>query len=73
VNATKYWNTVMSNYNKIPFVTPVNTDLAGFVTQKAVDGIFLKIADEEKNIRANPTQQVSALLKKVFSYAIAKK
>ena len=73
VNATKYWSTVMSNYNKIPFVAPVNTDLAGFVTQKAVDGIFLKIADEEKNIRANPTQQVSALLKKVFSYAIAKK
>jgi Protein of unknown function (DUF4197) len=72
VNATKYWSDVMSAYNKIPFVQPVNTDLAGFVTQRAVDGIFLKIADEERNIRANPMQQVSALLKKVFTYATKK-
>ena len=72
VNATKYWSDVMTTYNKIPLVQPINTDLTGYVTQKAVDGIFLKIADEEKNIRANPVQQASALLQKVFGYALKK-
>ncbi len=69
VNATKYWSDAMNVYNKIPFVTPVNTDLAGYVTDKAIQGIFLKVADEERNIRANPLQQASALLQKVFGYA----
>jgi hypothetical protein len=72
VNATKYWSDVMNVYNKIPFVTPVNTDLAGYVTDKAIQGIFLKVADEERNIRANPMQQASALLQKVFNYATQK-
>ena len=69
-NATKYWSDVMGTYNKIPFVQPITTDLTGFVTQKAVEGIFLKIAEEERNIRTNPIQQASALLQKVFSYAL---
>jgi hypothetical protein len=64
--ATKYWGDVTSNYNKIPLVTPVNTDLAGYVTGKAIEGLFLKIADEEKSIRTNPAARVSALLQKVF-------
>jgi hypothetical protein len=64
--ATKYWGDVTSTYNKIPLVTPVNTDLAGYVTGKAIDGLFLKIAEEEKNIRINPAARVSALLQKVF-------
>ncbi|MBF0185425.1 MAG: DUF4197 domain-containing protein [Magnetococcales bacterium] len=42
------------------------TDLDGYVTSKAVDGIFIKLADEEKNIRANPAARSSSLLKKVF-------
>jgi hypothetical protein len=64
--ATKYWGDLMSAYNKIPLVTPVNTDLAGYVTGKAIDGLFLKIAEEEKNIRTNPAARVTALLQKVF-------
>jgi hypothetical protein len=65
-DATKYWGDAMSAYNKIPLVTPVNTDLAGYVTGKAIDGLFLKIAEEEKNIRTNPAARVTALLQKVF-------
>ncbi|MEN9522135.1 MAG: hypothetical protein RL065_512 [Bacteroidota bacterium] len=65
-DATKYWGDVMSAYNKIPLVTPVNSDLTGYVTQKAIDGLFLKIADEEKNIRTNPAARATALLQKVF-------
>jgi len=36
------------------------------VTQKAMDGLFLMIAEEEKKLRANPMEAGSALLKNVF-------
>lgn len=66
VGATKYWNTVFTTYNKIPFVEKVNPDLEQFVTQKALDGLFIQVAKEEKEIRQNPAARVSDLLKKVF-------
>lgn len=42
------------------------TDLDGYVTQKALDGLFLLVADEEKKIRENPLGRTTNLLKKVF-------
>ncbi len=36
------------------------------ITQKAMDGLFLMIAEEEKKLRANPIGAGSDLLKKVF-------
>ena len=42
------------------------TDLDGYVTQKALDGLFLLIADEEKSIRKKPIGRTTSLLKKVF-------
>ena len=41
-------------------------DLDGYVTQKALDGLFLLVADEEKKIRENPLGRTTSLLKKVF-------
>ena len=41
-------------------------DLDGYVTDKALDGLFLMIAAEEKRIRENPVARTSELLKKVF-------
>lgn len=41
-------------------------DLDGYITSKALDGVFLKIADQEKLIRENPLARSSDLLKKVF-------
>lgn len=37
-----------------------------YVTQKALDGLFLMMAEEEKAIRADPVGQGSKLLSKVF-------
>jgi len=42
------------------------TDLDGYITGKALDGLFLKIADQEKQIRANPVARTTDLLQKVF-------
>lgn len=66
VNATKYWGDAVSTYNKIPLVKKMNPDLTEYVTQKAIEGLFVKIAKEEKEIRANPAARTSELLRKVF-------
>ena len=44
-------------------------DIDGYVTDKAMDGLFKMVAEEEKNIRANPLARSSDLLKTVFGAA----
>ncbi len=41
-------------------------DLDGYVTHKTLDGLFVKIAEEEASIRANPAARSTELLQKVF-------
>ncbi|MGB4914169.1 MAG: DUF4197 domain-containing protein [Candidatus Dechloromonas phosphoritropha] len=43
-----------------------DADIDGYVTQKAIDGLFVMIAEEEKKLRSNPLGAGSDLLKKVF-------
>lgn len=64
--ATKYWSDIFSTYNKIPFVKPVNSDLNGYVTQKALDGLFLTMAGEEAKIRKDPAATANQLIQSVF-------
>lgn len=66
VQVTKYWTPVISSYNKIPFVTQMNPNLEEYVTQKAIDGLFTLVAQEELKIRKDPAARVSDILKKVF-------
>jgi len=66
VSATKYWTDLITAYNKIPFVKKMNPDLPGYVTGKAIDGLFVMIAKEEIKIRRDPMARTSELLKKVF-------
>jgi hypothetical protein len=42
-------------------------DLDSYVTHRAMDGLFLMIADEEKKIRENPLERSTELLQKVFA------
>ena len=65
VNATQHWNSVFSNYNKFSN-KKVDTDLAAYVTTKALNGLFYSISLEEQKIRKDPAAQVSELLKRVF-------
>ena len=67
VNATKYWEQLVVAYNKIPMVVKMNPNLSEYATQKAIDGIFIVVAEEELQIRKNPAARVSAILKKVFN------
>jgi hypothetical protein len=47
-------------------VADVNPDLDQYATDKAIDGLFVLIAEEEANIRANPVARTTALLRRVF-------
>jgi hypothetical protein len=70
VGATKYWSDVFTTYNKFA-TNKINPDLSGFVTGKAVDGIFYQVGLEEQKIRKDPVARVSDLLKKVFGSQMA--
>jgi hypothetical protein len=65
-NATRYYADLVGTYNKIPLVEKVNPDLDDYATDKAIEGLFVMIAAEEKNIRENPGARVTDLLKRVF-------
>lgn len=66
VGAADAWNKVFTNYNKLPFTKKVNSDLASYVTEKALYGMFYTIAQEEAKIRKDPAAQVTSILEKVF-------
>lgn len=65
VDATKHWEAVFNTYNRFSS-QPVDTDINRYVTQKALDGIFHYVAQEEINIRKNPAGRVTDVLKNVF-------
>ena len=70
VKSTDYWNPLVTKYNQTTRLTgggKVETDLNKYVTDRAIDGIFKLIAVQEKEIRKNPMQRTSDILKKVFS------
>jgi hypothetical protein len=75
VGATAVWNTVFSTYNtyantlvgQLAGLKPVETDLGKYATGKALNGLFTKVAEEEKLIRENPARRTTEILRKVFA------
>jgi hypothetical protein len=53
-------------------ITAQDANLNDYVTAKALDGLFSRIADEERAIRKDPVGQTSSLIKKVFGAAQAR-
>jgi hypothetical protein len=66
VGAQQAWTEVVDLYNTVPFVDPVNADLADHTTTKALDGLFHLVADEEGKIRNDASHRVNEILQKVF-------
>ncbi len=67
VGADAIWKEIITKYNAIPLVNPINPDLNDYVTNKALEGVFKMIAIEEKNIRTDVNARTSTLLKQVFA------
>ena len=47
-------------------VSKEDANLDSYVTQKALDGLFVMVAEEEAKIRQNPAEAATSILKKVF-------
>lgn len=60
------WTTISTKYNALPFTKDINPDLEDYITNKAIDGLFVLLAKQEKEIRKNPLARTSDILKKVF-------
>ena len=65
-----HWTQLTSAYNALPISKEkVQTDLNAYVTQKAIDGLFVKVADEELKIRQNiGGSRNSSVLQSVFGW-----
>jgi len=74
VSTTQTWNLLCTSYNGVASspvgrfsgIKPVNVNLENYVTEKALDALFVKVAEEEKAIRTNPAARVTTLLQHVF-------
>ncbi len=66
VQITRYWNPIITAYNRVPLVQQMNPDLEAYVTDKAMIGLFKLIEDEELKIRKDPVARVTDILKRVF-------
>ena len=67
VGATRVWNNIITRYNNLPLTNKVNPDLADYVTNKALDGVYTMIAVEEKEIREKVSARTTQLLQRVFA------
>jgi len=67
VGANQIWSTIIQRYNSIPLTNKVNPDLSDYVTSEALDGVYIMIALEEKDIRDDISARTTPLLKRVFS------
>lgn len=66
VGVTRNWDDIVGKYNKIPFQKKVNPDLADYVTNEALDGLFFMVEKEEAKIRKDPLARTTDILKRVF-------
>jgi len=66
VGVTKSYKSMMGKYESLPFVKKESVDLDHYVTNKALDGLYYMVAEEEKKIRTDPAARVTELLKTVF-------
>jgi uncharacterized protein DUF4197 len=66
VKLAEKYNEIAASGAKFGLVKEEDANLEDYVTRKALDGLFVGIADEEKKIRENPTAAASSIVKKVF-------
>ncbi|NLO70302.1 MAG: DUF4197 domain-containing protein [Porphyromonadaceae bacterium] len=74
LSTNESWNSLTSAYNQVAKspvgvignMKPINVNLETYVTQKALDALFTKVAYEENLIRKDPKARVNTILQRVF-------
>ena len=66
MGVTRKYQELENRARSIPFAKILSLDLDQYVTDQALDGLFLMLAEEERKIRTDPAARVTDLLKDVF-------
>jgi hypothetical protein len=64
--AAEKYNEIAASGAKFGLVKEQDANLEDYVTRRALDGLFITIAEEERKIRQNPAGAASAVIRKVF-------
>ena len=66
VGLAEKYNSLAGQAVQLGLVKQEQSTIEGYVTEKALDGLYLMIAEQEKAFRANPLQATSDIVKRVF-------
>jgi hypothetical protein len=66
VGLAQKYNQYAARGVRVGLVDAQDANLDGYVTRKALDGLFFMVAEEERKIRKDPVGSASSLIKKVF-------
>jgi len=66
VKLAEKYDEIAASGAKLGLVKEEDAQLEDYVTRKALDGLFITIAEEEKKIRRDPAGTASQIIKKVF-------
>lgn len=66
VGVVRSYDQLVSRYAAIPFTKPPALDIRSYVTEKALDGLFTVLGQEERRIRTDPAARTTELLRQVF-------
>lgn len=66
IGVTRQYKELLRRFEQIPFARAESLDLDRYVTGKGLDGLFLVLGQQEKEIRTNPAARATDLLKEVF-------
>lgn len=61
------YESLVEAVESVPWLETPDLDLVGHVTGRALDGLFLTVAEEEARIRRDPVARTTALLRRVFA------
>jgi hypothetical protein len=66
VKLAEKYNEIAASGARVGLVKEEEANLEDYVTRKALDGLFVVIAEEEKKIRQDPASAASSIIRKVF-------
>lgn len=66
VKLAEKYDEIAGSGAKFGLVKQQDASLEDYVTHKALDGLFVTIAEEEKKIRQDPAKAASSIIRKVF-------
>jgi hypothetical protein len=69
VGVTRQYKELLGRAQSIPFMKTESLDIDRYVLGKSLDGLFLVLGEQEKQIRTNPAARTTELLKEVFATA----